>query len=288
MKRLSFLLMIAMIMIHSFSMDVQAEVVPDPNFYIYICFGQSNMEGNAAIKDTDKVGINPRFQVMDVSSDDSSHNGRIAGEWYTAVPPLCRWNTGLTPADYFGRVLVDSLPSHIRIGIVMVAVGGAGIDAFDEDNYKGYYDSSADWLKGIMNTYEGNPYKKLIDMAQKAQKYGVIKGILLHQGETNNGQTDWPVKVKKVYNRILSDLGLEANSIPLLAGEMLRKEEKGKCYPMNDIIATLPRVIPNSYVISSEGCKGNNFDGLHFSTEGARELGKRYGEQMYAILKSKK
>ena len=57
----------------------------------------------------------------------------------------------------------------------MVAVGGASIDAFDEDNYKGYYDSSADWLKGIMNTYEGNPYKKLIDMAQKAQKYGVIK-----------------------------------------------------------------------------------------------------------------
>ena len=63
--------------------------------YLYL-FRAVDMEGNAAIKDTDKVGINPRFQVMDVSSDDSSHNGRIAGEWYTAVPPLCRWNTGLT------------------------------------------------------------------------------------------------------------------------------------------------------------------------------------------------
>ena len=28
-------------------------VSPDPNFQIYLCFGQSNMEGNAAIEDID-------------------------------------------------------------------------------------------------------------------------------------------------------------------------------------------------------------------------------------------
>ena len=29
----------------------------DPNFYIYICFGQSNMEGNAQPESIDKTGI---------------------------------------------------------------------------------------------------------------------------------------------------------------------------------------------------------------------------------------
>ena len=37
---------------------------PDPNFQIYLCFGQSNMEGNAAIEDIDRTGVNPRFQAI--------------------------------------------------------------------------------------------------------------------------------------------------------------------------------------------------------------------------------
>lgn len=37
---------------------------PDPNFQIYLCFGQSNMEGNAAIEAQDKTGVNPRFMAM--------------------------------------------------------------------------------------------------------------------------------------------------------------------------------------------------------------------------------
>ena len=35
----------------------------DPNFYIYICFGQSNMEGNAQPESIDKTGIDDIRQV---------------------------------------------------------------------------------------------------------------------------------------------------------------------------------------------------------------------------------
>ena len=35
----------------------------DPNFYIYLCFGQSNMEGNARYEAQDTI-VNPRFQVL--------------------------------------------------------------------------------------------------------------------------------------------------------------------------------------------------------------------------------
>ena len=36
----------------------------DPNFYIYICFGQSNMEGNAQPESIDKTGIDERFRKL--------------------------------------------------------------------------------------------------------------------------------------------------------------------------------------------------------------------------------
>ena len=48
---------------------------------------------------------------------------------------------------------------------------------------------------------------------------------------------------------------------------------------MNAIIAELPKSIPNAHVISSAGCKARP-DRLHFTPEGYRELGKRYGEKM--------
>ena len=45
-----------------------------------------------------------------------------------------------------------------------------------------------------------NGVKTLIELAKIAKKQGVIKGILLHQGETNNGDANWPNRVKTVYN----------------------------------------------------------------------------------------
>jgi len=290
-----FRLLLASVLFFSMHLPAQVSVhgsrtknttAPDPNFHIYICFGQSNMEGNAAIAADDKTGVNSRFQMMSVAPDDFQHMGRSVGNWYTATPPLCRWDTGLTPADYFGRTLVDSLPDSVKVGVIVVAIGGSGIDAFDKDNYTQYYQNADAWQKGLMDIYGGNPYAKIIEMAKLAQQKGVIKGILLHQGESNNGQTDWPRKIQKIYNNMLKDLNIEPNSIPLLAGEMLQQDQGGICWGMNSIIATLPYYIPDSYTISSKECTGNGIDGFHFSTVGARELGKRYGLQMLSISKT--
>ena len=42
----------------------------DENFYIYLCFGQSNMEGNARYAKQDMEGVSPRFMSM-ASMDDA-------------------------------------------------------------------------------------------------------------------------------------------------------------------------------------------------------------------------
>jgi hypothetical protein len=252
----------------------------DKKFYIFLCFGQSNMEGNARIEAQDSV-VDSRFQVMETLN--CSNLGREKGKWYTAVPPLCRCRTGLTPADYFGKTLVENLPKDVKVGVINVAVGGCKIELFDKDHYQSYVSTAPQWMIGMINDYDGNPYGRLVEMAKLAQKDGVIKGILLHQGESNTGDSTWPQKVKLVYDNLLHDLDLKPGSVPLLAGETVNADQGGACASMNKIIATLPKTIPNSYVISSAGCpqKGDN---LHFTAAGYRELGTRYGQQMLALL----
>lgn len=254
----------------------------DPNFHIYLCFGQSNMEGNARIEPQDTAGVDGRFMVM--AAVDCPDLNRTKGEWYRAVPPLARCHTGLTPADYFGRTLVANLPEKVRVGVINVAVGGCKIELFDEDSCQTYVAGAPEWMQNMVREYDGNPYARLVELGRKAQKDGVIKGILLHQGESNTNDSIWPQKVKKVYDRLLKDLNLESNSVPLLAGELVGKSQNGACASMNAIIATLPQVIPSAHVISSEGCEGVS-DHLHFSAQGYRKLGKRYAQKMLSLLK---
>lgn len=252
----------------------------DKNFYIFLCFGQSNMEGNARIEGQDTT-VNDRFQVMEAV--DCPNLGRTKGKWYPAVPPLCRCRTGLTPADYFGRTMVENLPGKVRVGVINVSVAGCKIELFDKNNFGSYAATAPGWMASIIKEYSGNPYAQLVELAKLAQKDGVIKGILLHQGESNTNDSIWPQKVKIVYDNLIKDLGLKAKKVPLLAGEVVNADQGGVCASMNKIIATLPKTIPNSYVISSAGCQDSR-DNLHFSAEGYRKFGKRYAGQMLSIL----
>lgn len=253
----------------------------DKKFYIFLCFGQSNMEGNAKIQPQDTVDVDPRFQVLETI--DCPNLGRTKGNWYTAIPPLCRCKTGLTPADYFGRTMIANLPKDVRVGIINVAVGGCKIELFEKDSYQTYTANAPSWMTNTIKEYEGNPYGKLVEMAKIAKQSGVIKGILLHQGESNTNDTLWPGKVNSVYKNLMKDLKLKPKKVPLLAGELVNADQGGACASMNKIISKLPQTIPNAYVISSAGCTDVK-DNLHFSAEGYRKLGKRYAQQMLTIL----
>ncbi len=250
----------------------------DPNFYIYLCFGQSNMEGQGTIETQDRT-VDSRFQVFQALT--CSNLGRTKGIWYPALPPLCQCWSKLCPADYFGRSMVENLPDSITIGVINVSVGGCDIRLFDKDVYQDYDSTYTEsWFLDKIAWYEGNPYQYLIDLALLAQQDGVIKGILLHQGETNTGDSQWPSYVEKIYEDMLDDLSLDADEVPLLAGEVL-SVDGACCASMNTIIDKLPETIPTAYVISSDGCTGQ--DEAHFDSEGYRELGSRYAAQMLLL-----
>src|SRR4051812_19241935 len=95
--RLFVLAMLLLVQVKVFSQDT--------NFWVFLCFGQSNMEGFPGVQEQDKNGVDDRFQVL--ATVDFPKLGREKGRWFPAIPPLCRPSTGLSPADYFGRVMVS-------------------------------------------------------------------------------------------------------------------------------------------------------------------------------------
>ena len=254
---------------------------PDPKFFIYLCFGQSNMEAGARPEKQDSMPVDPRFQML--AAVDNPKLNRVKGNWYVAEPPINRPENNMGPVDWFGRTMVANLPETYRVGVINVSVAGAKIELWGKDSYKTYLDSAAKWMQGICKQYDGNPYQRLVDMAKIAQQYGVIKGILIHQGESNSTDTLWPKKVKGIYDGLLKELHLKPKKIPLLAGELKSKEEHGVCYPFNTaILPHLKDEIPNSYIISSQGVKGTP-DQFHFNVTGMREFGRRYAVKMLEL-----
>jgi len=252
---------------------------PDPNFHIYLAFGQSNMEGQGTIESQDKT-VDPRFQMLSAIDD---FNGRALGTWNDAIPPLANKHGGLGPTDYFGRTLVEKLDPQIRVGVVVVAIAGCSIVAFDSPMDQGYLNDQAGWFKDIVKDYGGDPYKRLVDMAKKAKEDGVIKGIIFHQGETDEGDSDWPNKVKKVYDRLVTDIGLDAD-IPFFAGEV---PYQGSSKGTNNNIRKLPEKSKNFYLVSAEGLNDLDMMRIHFSSQGYRDFGKRYAEKVMEVLGDK-
>jgi len=295
-----------------------SQSVPEEQFHIYLCFGQSNMVGylgppigsGGSSTNTGWVTANgydtppDNFKVMAAANDTRNPYNRKKGEWYLAVPPLNRAGNGLSPSDFFGRTIANAVKEKgITVGVIVVAVDGCTIDLFykNKEAFKTYIRTQQDWMRrqaaayvdpGVGNEIpkadfdtEDYPYKRLVDMAKIAQKTGIIKGIImLHEdGARNKAGNE---AVREIYNDLCEDLGLLQGEIPLLAGQSVGNR--------NGYISSIPNAFANlpntAFVISSDGCAGWNPDStdsnerIHFSLAGYEKMGKRYGKKMLELV----
>lgn len=254
----------------------------DPNFFIFLTLGQSNMEGFPAPEAQDLVQ-NPRVKVL--AYDNCAGTGRIYNEWYTAAPPLHSCRNAVGPADYFGKTLADALPPEVTIGIVGNAISGVDIDFFR----KGVRSARRDQFRIPPDNQKTTAYDMIVERALVSQQVGVIKGILFHQGESDAGQPNrdqWLAKVQEIVRDLRADLAL--GNVPFLAGELLYANQNGGAGDaMNPLVNMLPNLIPEAYVVSANGLSEDPNDAqfnLHFGVVAQRELGRRYGQVMLDAL----
>jgi hypothetical protein len=227
-------------------------------FHCFLLIGQSNMHGGPAADAADRQE-NDRILVL--GYDNCSSTGRRENEWDVACPPLHSCGEGIGPGDWFAKTLIQNVPSNETIGLLPCAVSGEAIETF---------------MRG------GSHYNMIINRAKIAQQDGgVIEGILFHQGESNNGDNNWPNNVAQMVRDIKSDLGL--GDIPFLPGELLYS---GDAAGHNTLVNRLPDVIPNCHVVSAEGLNMKPGDSwrLHFDHDSVVEFGKRYARAMRSAL----
>ena len=256
----------------------------DPNLHIYLAYGQSNMSGQATVTDKDRVQ-DPRFLVLRAAN----HSNQKVGEFYPAAPPMGHSQSKVGIADIFGRTMVANLPDSIKVAVANIAIGGQSIDLFDKDRNKAYVQNAKNkgdtWWIQYLDEYGGDVYKRIVEMGKIAKQKGVIKGFLFHQGEADYQMSDWPSRVKKVYDDLIAELELDPEKTPILIGELAPTGDLGW---RNDAVKQAADLIPNGHLVSAQGCpalKEASYT-LHFTREGYETFGKRYAETMLEILKS--
>jgi len=239
---------------------------------LFLLIGQSNMEGIPAPEEQDRVE-NPRVKVL--AYNNCSSPARTYNTWYTASPPLHSCWAGVGPGDYFAKTLADAYPDR-TIGLVPCAIAGVDIDFFR----KGVVSRRRDEFPIPPDNHWSGAYEWVIDRARLAQKDGVIRGIIFHQGESDTGDPAWVGKVREMLTDLRADLGI--GDVPFIAGELLYEEYGGCCYTHNPLINQLPSNMTNTYVVSAQGLAGQ--DEAHFDLQAQRKLGRRYGRIMIEAL----
>jgi hypothetical protein len=285
------------------------------------------MQGPGAIEAVDRDNVTDRFKILNVIADTYAGESRAKSQWYTAAPPLIIPDSGLTnylglpiglsPVSNFGWTLTQSsrVPANVTIGVIAVAHGDLGLAAFSKSNsiVQGYYTSSAsstvkqgvDRYKAYStggNGYDGL-YQAIVQNAKIAQETGEIKGIIVHQGESgiaNSGTIDgytWGTMFKAIYDDLLADLGLQPNSIPIIAGQTYGGQESASTGGSGNTGGALASEaalrtatgLSNAHLISSVGLPGRTnlqgqYDYTHFSAAGIRGLGENYANKMIELI----
>ena len=228
---------------------LQAQDTPldKEHHHIYIGIGQSNMCGRATIEPQDTGYIDRVFLLRPGDT-----------LWEKAKNPINKYNTLsdtgslLGPCWGFAKIISAS-QTNISIGLIGNAKGGTSL---------------SQWVKGTFYFHEA------VRRTKSAQKTGTLKGILWHQGENDYNDTNYVTKLAVFIKDLRDSLG-DPNLL-FVAGQIYASSPARATWN-RILMEKLPKLVPNTAVISSDGCTMKS-DNLHFDSPGQRLLGSRYGD----------
>ena len=229
----------------------------DKDFHLYLRIGQSNMAGRGKVEPEDKE-IHPRVFAL----------GK-AGSWVPAADPIHfdKPVAAVGPGLTFGKVMADHDPS-IRVGLIPCAAGGSPVSVW---NNRGHWEQT-----------NSRPYVDAMGRAGIAMKHGVLKGILWHQGESDSNENDaelYEDRLVMLINTLRAELGVpDAPFIAATLGDFV-VEDHPEARIVNEALGRIPQRVKYTACVDSGGLEHNG-DNVHFSSESARELGRRYAEAM--------
>ena len=231
--------------------------------WVFILAGQSNMAGRGLVEPEDTI-INTRILSIDAG-----------GNLIYAQEPLHFYEptmTGLDCGVAFGRTLLKTLPRSVSVLIIPAAVGGSSIEQ---------------WLGD--STYRN--VRLLTNFREKVaigRKYGIIKGVLWHQGESDANKKNIPFyadRLRTLFTLFRSTI--QNSTLPILLGELgSYSAAKEDWNSINQAIRKYSAGDPYTAVIPT-GDFQDKGDHIHFNSQGQRELGQRFATAYIELMKNK-
>ena len=234
--------------------EAVTKAVHKENVWVFILAGQSNMAGRGGVEPQDTV---PNKRILAINK---------SGQLIIAKEPLHFYEPNLTGLDCgysFGRTMIKNLPDNISILIIPTAVGGSSI---------------SQWL-GDSLYRNVKLYSNFIEKIGIAKQYGIIKGILWHQGESDANEKSiplYPERLSKLFTKFRSAIGND--NLPILLGELGSFSKNKEGFKLiNKVLHTYSAQDANTAVISTSDLKDKG-DSLHFNAKGQRMMGQRFAE----------
>jgi hypothetical protein len=214
-----------------------------------------------------------------VEQQDTFPNKRIltidkSMKWIYAKEPLHFYEPSLTGLDCgmsFAKKLLDSIPEGISIAVIPCVVGASSIEQ---------------WLNN--ETFRGvTLLDNFKDKVSFAQDYGIIKGIIWHQGESNAKSELIPKYSQRLDSLIDRFRFLVKNdNLPIILGELGSYsqpiEKQMRWDSINMVIQNIAS--EDKYIdLVKTGDLKHKGDNVHFDSKSQRILGERYAKKYLEI-----
>lgn len=229
--------------------------LPKPKkVWVFLLAGQSNMAGRGIVEAQDTVA-DPRIFSINAQ-----------GEPILAREPLHFYEPNLVGLDCglsFGKALLPGIPKKVSLLIIPTAVGGSSI---------------GQWL-GDSTHRKVKLWTNFLEKVKIGKKYGQIKGILWHQGESDANDKNIPlyranlIRLCRNFRQATGD-----PKLPILIGELgsfSQNPQQWKeinaqiwAYVIDDLHAEL---------VTTQDLEHKG-DKIHFDSAGQRAMGKRFAE----------
>jgi hypothetical protein len=256
--------------------------------HLYLLIGQSNMQGNGLPRDP--VLDQPDPRVLKFGSRDGMESA-----WVLADHPLTSLAGGGATVgmgiEFAKTVLAHRGDPELVIGLINHALGASAIQW---------------WAPGAVDNKQTNSatgqnyrlYDEAIQRVAAASAYGVVKGVLWHQGEyncANNANPDsepelYAARLSALVDNLRHDLGRPG--LPFVCGKLVPASwvnDQGVTNYYTGLpdraaveaaLADLPLQRANTFCVDNSGLRGKDDDKIHFDAWSQRQLGQRYAGAM--------
>jgi hypothetical protein len=229
---------------------------------VYLLIGQSNMAGRGYLTAKDSVPMEGVWLL------------NAQNEPEVAVGPLNKYSTirkdlsmqQVGPGESFGETIHQM--TGRKVLLVVNARGGSSV---------------TEWQKGLPSHY----YADALARTKAAMKYGTLKAIIWHQGESDVKRwKDYPQFFSRMIEQFRKDLDMP--NLPVFVGQIGQwnwADSVNINLFNNQALPEICRKVNHCYMVSSNGLvRRGKVKDPHFSRDSQIILGKRYADAVLSVL----